>query len=107
MTIFTIAVRSPITLTGNQLLPSLWISPGVVRSRLSSRCHVLSYSVDLGGTRYATGHLIRQSTGQAGWTSAVVVAPPGAVNTFSGSVTAPLQHTFRRAMVCVAVVRDG
>ena len=79
----------PITLTRTSLLPSLWISLGSVRSRLSPRCNVLSLIPWIRQNSPRDRPLVPNSP-TSRWTSCRVRRRRGL--TSSGSVIRPLQQ---------------
>ena len=79
----------PITLTRTSFLPSLWISPGLIRSRLSPRCNVLSLIPWIRQNSPRDRPLAPNSL-TSRWTSCRVRRRRGL--TSSGSVIRPLQQ---------------
>ena len=79
----------PITLTRTSFLPSLWISPGLVRSRLSPRCNVLSLIAWIRQNSPRERPLVPNSL-TSRWTSCRVRRRRGL--TSSGSVIRPLHQ---------------
>src|ERR1700688_3917408 len=92
----------PITLTRTSFLPSLWISPGLVRSRLSPRCNVLSVTPWIRQNSPRDRPLVPNSL-TSRWTSCRVRRRRDL--TSSGSVIRPLQQIPPRNGRCVSKTR--
>ena len=89
----------PITLTRTSFLPSLWISPGLVRSRLSPRCNVLGVTPWIRQNSPRDRPLVPNSL-TSRWTSCRVRRRRDL--TSSGSVIRPLQQITPRNGRCVS-----